>query len=44
LQSEQIAYHAVELFGPKMRIGFGIDQLGIDADLAARLPTLPSSR
>jgi hypothetical protein len=35
LQGEQIARLAIEPLGPQMRIGRGIDQLGVDAD---RLP------
>ena len=31
LQSEQIAYIAVELLSPQMYIALGVDQLGIDA-------------
>jgi len=41
LQSEQIAHIAVEPLGPKMRVGRGIDQLGVDAELAARSPDAP---
>ena len=36
LQGEQIARVAVEPLGPQMRVGLGIDQLGVDADLVAR--------
>ena len=36
LQDEQIARVVVEPVGPQMRGGFGIDQLGVDADLVAR--------
>ena len=35
LQREQIACVAIEPVGPKVRVALGIDQLGIDADLAA---------
>jgi len=35
LQGQQIAHVAVELLGPPMRVGFGVDQLGIDPDLVA---------
>src|SRR5262245_9524824 len=38
LKSEQIASVAVEPLRPEMRVGRGINQLGIDADLAARPP------
>ena len=41
LQSEQIARVAVEPLGPEMRVGLGIDQLGVDADLVARPPDAP---
>ena len=33
LQREQIAHVTVEPLGPEMRIGLGVDQLGVDADL-----------
>ena len=33
LQSEQVAQFAVETLGPKMRVGFGVDQLSVDTDL-----------
>ena len=36
LQREQIARVAVEPFSPEMRIGVGVDQLGVHADLVAR--------
>jgi len=36
LQGEQIADVAIEPLGPEVRTGFGIDQLGVDADLRAR--------
>ena len=36
LQGEQIARVAVEPRRPQMRVGFGIDQLGSDADLGSR--------
>jgi hypothetical protein len=35
LQSEQIAYVAVEALGPQVRIGLGVDKLRVDADPAA---------
>ena len=35
LQSEQVVYVAVEALCPQLLIGFGIDQLGRDADLIA---------
>jgi len=35
LQSEKINCVAVEPLRPKMRVGRGIDELGVDADLAA---------
>src|SRR6516162_2432185 len=38
LQSEQIGHVAVESLSPQMSIGFGVDQLRIDADLVARPP------
>jgi hypothetical protein len=41
LQREQIAGVAVEPLRPEMRVGRGIDQLGIDSDLAARPPDAP---
>src|SRR5260370_25993779 len=41
LQSEQIARVAVEPLPPKMRVGRGIDQLGVEAELAARSPDAP---
>ena len=41
LQSEQIARVAVEPLGPKMRIGRGTDQLGVDAELVAGPPDAP---
>ena len=43
LQGEQIARVAVEPFRPKTRVGFGVDQLGVDADLVPDRRTLPSS-
>ncbi len=36
MQDEQIARVVVEPVGPQMRGGFGIDQLGVDADPVAR--------
>src|SRR5262249_35791060 len=36
LQREQIASVAVKPLRPEMRIGLGIDQLGVDADLFPR--------
>jgi hypothetical protein len=36
LQSQQVADVAVQPLGPQMRISRGIDQLGCDADAAAR--------
>src|SRR6516225_8795724 len=33
LQCEQIADIAVELLGPQMRVGLGVNQLGIDPNL-----------
>jgi hypothetical protein len=41
LQDEQIADVAVEPLGPQMRAAFGIDQLSVDAHLAARAPDAP---
>jgi hypothetical protein len=41
LYREQIARVAIEALGPQMRIGLGVDQLGSDADLLARLPDAP---
>ncbi len=38
MQSEQIAYVAVELVDPQMRIGLSVDQLSTDAHLVARPP------
>src|SRR5260370_24120293 len=35
LQGEEIARVAIEPLSPEMRVGLGIDQLGVDADLAA---------
>jgi hypothetical protein len=42
LQAEQIARVTVEALGPQMRVGLGIDQLGVDADLVARSPDVAS--
>src|SRR5215472_8225831 len=36
LQREKVLHIAVELLSPQMGVGFGVDQLGIDADLVAR--------
>ena len=41
LHGEQIAGVAVEPLCPQMRIGFGIDQLGSDADPVSRPLNLP---
>ena len=38
LQREQIADIVVETLCPKMRVGCGVDQLGVDPDLVARTP------
>ena len=38
LHGEKISRIAVEPLRPQMRIGLGIDQLGVDADLIARSP------
>jgi AraC-like DNA-binding protein len=35
LQGEEIAHVAIEPLGPEMRVGLGIDQLGVDAKLVA---------
>jgi hypothetical protein len=36
LKSEQVAEGMVEPYHPEMRVGLGIDQLDIDANLVAR--------
>jgi hypothetical protein len=41
LELEQIARVAIEAFGPEMRVCLGIDQLGVDANPAARSPDAP---
>jgi hypothetical protein len=41
LQGEQIARVAIETLGPQMRVGLGIDQLGVYAELVARPPDAP---
>jgi hypothetical protein len=38
LQREQITSIAVKPFCPQMRVGFGVDKLGIDANPVARPP------
>ena len=38
LQGEEIARVTVEALGPKMRVGQGIDQLGVDSNPVARPP------
>src|SRR5215831_12918037 len=41
LQSDQIGCVVVEPLRPQMRVGRGINQLGVDADLIARSPDAP---
>jgi hypothetical protein len=41
LQGEQITRVAIEPLGPEVRVGLGIDQLGVDPDLIARAPDAP---
>jgi len=43
LQSEQIVHLAVEPVCPEVRVGFGISQLSVDADLVPDRRTLPPS-
>jgi hypothetical protein len=38
LEGEHIARIAVEPVCPEMRVGFGVNQLGADAELVARSP------
>src|SRR5215471_9825990 len=41
LQREEIARIAIEPLGPQMRVAFGIDELGVDADLVAQATDAP---
>ena len=41
LQGEEVAHLAVEPLGPQMRVGCGVNQLGVDADLIARAAQAP---
>jgi hypothetical protein len=38
LQDKQLTRVAIEPFCPQMRVGLGVDQLCVDADLVARPP------
>jgi hypothetical protein len=41
LQRKEIAYRPIEALGPEMRVGFRVDQLGGNTDLAARAANTP---
>ena len=41
LQGEQVAQIASQPFRPQMRVGSGIDQLRVDADLVTRSANAP---